>query len=871
MSAIDWSRVSEVFGDALELPADQRDGFVAARCAGRPDDLEAVKRLLAADQAADAGFPGSLHPAALEAAALILEDAPKQIGPWRLVREIGEGGMGQVFLAERTDGQFDQRVAIKLLKRGMDSHAILARFLRERRILAGLDHPNIARLLDGGIADDGRPYFVMEHVDGQTIIRYADDRRLSVDERLDLFQQVCLALEYAHRNLVVHRDLKPSNILVTSDGRPKLLDFGIAKLLTATTGENRTDTLTEAGARPMTPEYAAPEQFAGGPISTSTDVYGLGVVLHELLAGNRPLRMAAAANAGEEPSSRAVALSAITASAAAARSTDVSRLQRALAGDLETIVTTALRPQPERRYPSVGALREDIRRHQQRLPIKARPDTVGYRASRFIGRNRIGVAAGAAMALLLVAFLVTTTRQSRALEVERDRARAEAEAAEQVSDFLVGIFEVADPMMSGAGDSVRARELLDRGAERMARDLEGQPDLQARMLSVIGQAYGNLARGDLAEPLLVQAVELQRAGPDGTPRPGYVASLLQLGRARSTGGNYADARALYQQALSEQQLVDPSDPLMGEVLLELAGTYHMMGMADSAEMQITRIMALLGDGSPTTFRSSPELLQQLTLVLTYSKDWGRLDSVHAGAVRAARALPRKEGGANPVAVAYADWAVTKRRQGELEAADSMFMLALELYRSGGEGSAAEGRVLTEVAALALQRGQLDRADTTYRNAVRMLEARLGPDHTLVGAAVSGWAELHRISGRYDEAVALYQRALGSYRKRSSNLSYVPVVEWRLAQALTQAGRTDEALAMFERSIAGHEERFPPNYILTANVRRDYASALMVAGRGREAVAPLELAVPVLARRWGEQDDRVTSARELLATARAGLR
>lgn len=857
MSDIDWTRVSEVFGDALELPPDQRDEFVAACCAGQPDNLEAVMRLLAADRAADPGFPGALGPAALEAAALIVDDAPKQLGPWQLVREIGEGGMGQVFLAERSDGQFDQRVAIKLLKRGMDSHAILARFLRERRILAGLDHPNIARLMDGGIAEDGRPYFVMEHVDGQTIIRYADARRLSVDERLDLFQQVCLALEYAHRNLVVHRDLKPSNILVTSDGRPKLLDFGIAKLLTATTGEGGTDTLTEAGARPMTPEYAAPEQFSGGPISTSTDVYGLGVVLHELLTGSRPPRTSAAAE--------------LTPSAAAARSTDVSRLRRALAGDLATIVATALRAEPERRYPSVGALREDLRRHQQRRPIKAHPDTVGYRVSRFIGRNRIGVAAGTAMVLLLLAFLGTTMRQSRALEVERDRARQEAAAAEQVSDFLVGIFEVADPMKTGTGDSIRARELLDRGAERMAQDLDGQPELQARMLTLIGEAYHNLTRGDLAEPLLVRAVALQSSGDGGVPRPGYVASLRQLARVRASQGDYPSVRELLQQALMAQQAIDPSDPLTGELLLELAGSYHMLGQGDSAEAQVAKVMALLGDGSPTAFRGSPELLRQLTRVLSYSEDWARLDRVHAGAVRAAQAQDRDGGGSGMVAEAYTDWAATKRRQGALEAADSLLLLALEVYAARGDRSAAEGRALDKLAAVAQLRGQPDRADSLYRAAVRMLEDRLGPDHGLVNATVGGWAELHRKSGRYDEAIALYRRMLDSYRKQASNPAHIPVLEGRLAQALGQSGRLDEALAMFERSIAGHEARYPPDYILTARVRRDYASALMDAGRHREAVAPLELAVPVLARRWGEQDERVTSARGLLAAARAGGR
>lgn len=857
MSPIDWSRVSEIFGDALELPLDERDAFAASRCAGRPEELEAVRRLLAADQAADPGFPGSLDPSALEAAALMLDDAPKQIGPWRLVREIGEGGMGQVFLAERADGQFDQRVAIKLLKRGMDSRAILGRFLRERRILAGLDHPNIARLLDGGIADDGRPYFVMEHVDGQTIIRYSDDHRLSINDRLALFQQVCLALEYAHRNLVVHRDLKPSNIVVTGDGRPKLLDFGIAKLLTATTGEEGADTLTEAGARPMTPEYAAPEQFAGGPISTSTDVYGLGVVLHELLTGSRSPRTSAPVE--------------LTTSIAEARSTDVSRLRRTLAGDLETIVATALRMEPERRYPSVGALREDIGRLQQRRPIKARPDTMRYRISRFIGRNRIGVAAGAAMALLLVAFLVTTMRQARALEVERDRARQEAEAAEQVSDFLVGIFEVADPMKTGTGDSIRARELLDRGAERMAQDLGGQPELQARMLTLIGEAYHNLTRGDLAEPLLVRAVALQRGGQGGVPRPGYVASLRQLARVRAGRGDYRAVRELLRQALTAQQAIDPSDPLTGELLLELAGSYHMLGQGDSAEAQVAKVMALLGDGSPTTFRSSPELLQQLTRVLSYSEDWARLDRVHAGAVRAARAQAREGDGTEAVAVAYSDWAATKRRQGSLEAADSLLLLALEVYAARGDRSAAEGRALNQLAAVAQLRGQPARADSLYRAAVRMLEERLGPDHGLVNATLGGWAELHRKSGRYDEAIALYRRMLDSYQRQASNPAHIPVLQGRLAQALGQSGRLDEALAMFERSIAGHKERYPPDYILTARVRRDYALALMDAGRHREAVAPLELAVPVLAQRWGEQDERVVTARELLATARAGIR
>ena len=269
MTALDWSRVADIYADALELPPERRAAFVDTQCVGQAEMLAAVQRLLIAGTEAAPSFLASIDRDLLGA---VVDDAATsldRIGPWRVVREIGRGGMGQVLLAERADGQYDQQVAIKLLKRGMDSDAILSRFLRERRILAALDHPNIARLIDGGIAGDGRPYFVMEYVDGQSITAFADARRLTVEARLTLFRCVCLAVEYAHRNLVVHRDLKPSNILVTADGRPKLLDFGIAKLLSAPDDHVETSTLTAVGGRLLTPDYAAPEQFHGGAITTA--------------------------------------------------------------------------------------------------------------------------------------------------------------------------------------------------------------------------------------------------------------------------------------------------------------------------------------------------------------------------------------------------------------------------------------------------------------------------------------------------------------------------------------------------------------------------------------------------------------------------
>jgi tetratricopeptide (TPR) repeat protein/tRNA A-37 threonylcarbamoyl transferase component Bud32 len=833
-----------------------------------------VERLLSAERAAHPAFPGSIDPEVLAAAAVTVGAVPARVGPWRLVREIGRGGMGQVFLAERSDGQYQQRAAVKLLKRGIDSEAIVARFLRERQILAGLDHPNVARLLDGGIAEDGRPYFVMEHVDGQPITRFADDRRLPIDDRLDLFRTVCLALEYAHRNLVVHRDLKPSNILVTTDGRPKLLDFGIAKLLSGSDGDGGEPSLTDAGARLMTPEYAAPEQFRGGPITTSTDVFGLGAVLYELLAGRRPHGRYSSTDLDprsrdEEPPPLSAAASEVAGETAAARSTDAIRLRRRLAGDLETIVATALRTSPERRYSSVGDLREDIRRHQERIPVKARPDTLGYRVSRFVGRYRMGVAVTAAVALLLAAFGVTAMLQARALEVERDRARQEAAAAQQVADFLVAVFEVADPMRGGLGDSTRARTLLDRGAERITADLAGQPELEARMLGVIGRAYDNLGRSDLAEPMILRAMDLQRAEPAGEASPAFIAGLRQLAAVRSKRGNYAGAREAIRQAIGVQARTTPGDSTMLDLLMELSDAFHMDGRLDSANAVVARVVARFDSIPPEDVRGSRGVLRRMVAVLGYSDDWERLDTLNTWRVEAEGAVEGVR--SESVAVALTDWAAVRKRRGDLPGADSMLTAALDIYRERGLQTIPAGRTLINLAELSAERGVLARADSLYRSAIDLLRLGLGEDHMMVAVARGGWAGLLHRTGRYDEAVASYQLVLAPYRKRSATLAYVPVAEWRMAEVLRKGGRLDESAAAFARALRGHEERFPPGYLFTAWVRLDYARLLVSRGRSREADSMLKLALPVLVKRWGEQDSRVIEARDLLAAAQEGTR
>ena len=475
-----FRRVDTIFDAALDLPPDEQTAFIDRECgddeALRAEVLELVRAYHQADSLLDAPAARVAAPL-LDASAALAGPVPERIGAFRVVREIGRGGMGRVFLGERADGEFEQRVAIKLIQHG--TPGVLRRFIEERRILALLEHPGIARLVDGGLTPSGLPYFAMELVEGEPIDRYCERRGLTLDQRLELFGRVCEAVAYAHRRLVIHRDLKPSNILVTADGQVKLLDFGIAKLLGPAPADE-TRTFLSA----MTPEFAAPEQIRGAAVSTATDVYALGVLLYLLLTGERPYDLRGKSPAEIErivcddppprPSTQAPA-----------------RRRRALRGDLDLIVMTALQKAERRRYQSPAALAEDLERFRRGEAILARPDSAGYRLGKFVGRHRVAVGLPA----LLVAALAGAAGREGVL---RGRAEAEARKAREVEQFLVGVFDVADPngLETPDGGSVTARELLDRGARRIDSSLAGQPEVQAELRSVLGRVYTNLGLYD---------------------------------------------------------------------------------------------------------------------------------------------------------------------------------------------------------------------------------------------------------------------------------------------------------------------------------------------------------------------------------------
>jgi serine/threonine-protein kinase len=609
-----WNQVKSILDGALEAQPAERTAFVAVACGNDGGLREEVESLLAFEAGSErfieepifGRFSGRLEGLA----------EGQRVGPYQVVREIGRGGMGAVYLAVRADTEYDKQVALKVVGYGA-AEQIARRFRAERQILAHLDHPNIAKLLDGGTTEDGRPYFVMEHVEGRPIDEFCAAGSLPVDERLALFREVCAAVHFAHQNLVVHRDLKPSNILVTADGIPKLLDFGIAKLLDP---EAHDSALSELGLRPMTVQYASPEQVQGEAITTASDVYSLGVLLHVLLTGRSPY--------GTAVDDRKALEKAICEGARVKPSETVERRDEArrLAGDLDTIVLRAMDPEPGRRYASAEQLAADVQRHLDGLPVLARKDTPGYRLGKFVRRHKAGVTAAAAGVFLILGFSATVTLLWKKVERERDRAEA-------VSGFLEELFAIPEPSRS-RGRPITAREVLDRGRQQIAGNLQTEPETRAALLETMGRVYRRLGlleparellgeslrvrrealgedhlevasslqnlalvllqmdRGQEAEPLLREALAIRnRHGATATPE--YAAGINDLAALLEGRGEHAAAEDLYEEALAlKRRLLGAEHEDVARGLNNLAQVRHAQGHLAEAEPLYWQALAM---------------------------------------------------------------------------------------------------------------------------------------------------------------------------------------------------------------------------------------------------------------------------------------
>jgi serine/threonine-protein kinase len=780
-------------------------------------------------------------------------------GRWRTTALLGAGGMGEVYAAERVEGHYEQRGALKLLRLGMDSEEILRRFLRERQILARLEHPNIARLLDGGLAEDGRPYFVLERVAGQPITEWCEERELGLVARLRLVATCCDAVEVAHRSLVVHRDLKPSNILVSEAGEVKLLDFGIAKLLGA---DDETSDLTRAGGHVLTPAYAAPEQILGGVVTTATDVYGLGVVLYELVTGELPhdRRTTSAAELASRVGQETVPRPSAAIGRRRGRGTGASwrhRVARGLVGDLDTIVLKALHRDPQRRYASAAALGEDLRRLLAGKPVAARPDRLGYRARRFVARHWLGVGAAALVLLSLLAGLGIALVQAR-------EARAQARRAEQAQGFLKSVFLQADPDRA-KGARLTARDLLDRGVARVEADLAGEPELQAEMLTLLGEVYEQLAVHPEALVLHERALAIREARLEEDD-PELAASYRRLGRARHRAAQYAQARPLLERALAlDERRGDPV--AVAATLNDLGLLERAEGDLESARRRHARAMELASLHGPV---DSPELgkyVNNLALV-AWRQQRHRLA---ARLFERALAIHRKNEGelSSLVAGTEDNLAMVLNQLGEQEAARRHNERALSIFErlhSGPHPSIA--MTLNSAGYLAARRGDGPAAVAYYERALAAYELAMGPDHPDVAHPLRNLGLQRAADGDPAAALALYERAL-ALRLKAYGAEHRDVASSLLDVAAAQRamGQLAEAESTLRRSLDTYRRTAGPEDASTALALLGLGEVLALRGRPAEAEPLLREAVRIRRAALPAGDARIAAAETALAEVR----
>jgi|CXWL01.1.fsa_nt_gi non-specific serine/threonine protein kinase/serine/threonine-protein kinase len=590
MDAKTWAQIKEIFSHAVGLAEAERSAYLDQACI---DDSELRREIEALLRSNDEVENFIEEPAFTVANALPTDDEPtvdKVIGHYRIVREIGRGGMGTVFLANRDDGEFQQEVAIKVVSSAFLGRESLDRFRQERQILAGLTHPNIAHLLDGGVTDDGLSYLVMEYVEGESLIKHADDHNLSIDERLQVFLKICRAFAYAHGNLIVHRDIKPSNILVTPDGEPKLLDFGLAKILDI----EKDHILTASNFRALTPAYASPEQIRGETITTASDIYSLGVVLYELLSGSRPFNYdsltfekmieIASGSEPEKPSSKVRKMDDVGPQRMKAK------LRQSLRGDIDNIVLMAMRPEPERRYRSVEQFADDIERHLMGLPITATDDTLAYRSSKFIRRHWIGVMSVVAIGLILIAGIITTAWQAR--EAQQQRVRAErrfAEVRQLANSFM---FEIHDSVEKLPGSTPTRNLLVTRALaylDSLSIEATDDPSLQRELATAyekVGDIQGNPYVGNLGDTegalasyrkAIAIRESLNITKPDLETETEFGKSYRSLGDILEQKGDIDGSIDAYQRSLAIFERLDKAKPNDTFILDELARAHEALG------------------------------------------------------------------------------------------------------------------------------------------------------------------------------------------------------------------------------------------------------------------------------------------------------
>jgi len=843
-----WRQIEEVFQRALDCAPENRVAILDAACGHDAELRREVESLLASHENSEPTVPSAFHEAlgVLEHRASQL-DGEKRFGPYRILRTIGRGGMGSVYLGARADDAYQKLVAIKVIRLGLDTDEMIPRFRSECQILATLEHPNITRLLDAGTTDDGLPYFVMEYIEGEPIDEYCDARKLNISERLKLFQGVCAAVRYAHQNLVIHRDIKPGNVLVTKEGVPRLLDFGIAKVLAP--GVAPADrTLTSL--RPLTLEYASPEQVRGLAITTASDVYSLGVLLYKLLAGHRPYRLATSdvanlerAICDEEPERpSAIVMREDTGreedkarvtpdSVSQTREGTPDRLRRRLEGDLDNIVLMALRKELQRRYASAEQFSEDISRHLGNLPVLARPDTPAYRTGKFVARHKAGVAAGALLIATMAAGIAATAWQARVAAAESKRSQIEAAKAQRINSFLQDMLSFSSPAFGSSNPQknpdAKVSEVVEQAARRADAELQDQPEVLAEMQRTIGGLYYAQGRDDQAEQILRKSLAgyTRLYGADSHETVEAANLLANVLRRK---GKDTEAEALFLKDIEIERHAAQQGKLDAGTMAHVLGDYGSM-------------LDQKGDKGAEGY---------LREALQYASKLSGKDRAY-------------------VAMIYNDLGDVAYRRGDLDESERLGRAALDEYRRLPAGNYVEmAGTLSNVGAILIRKGKYSEAEPFVRESLELRRKLLGNAHQDTAMRLFRVSDLLYKKGDYPgaesaarESVEVFNRA---FAKPTDGVYFAnPLME--LGLILDATGRYRDAEVYLRQALEIRTRLLPGGSQLIGTTEGALGECLTMQKRYGAAEPLLLDSYRIMKTTTNEQDQRrIEAAKRLIA-------
>ncbi len=857
MDVEQWNKAKSIFAAALECHPGAREAFLRDAC-GQDDALRLeVESLISAYKTAD-GLSSPAWPDPSGADATV---EGRQIGPYRLVRKLGQGGMGQVWLAEQTV-PVRRQVALKLVRVGLFDEAVLQRFQAERQSLAMMDHPAIAKVFDAGATPDGQPYLVMEYVQGSPITDYCNQRTLTIRGRLELMLAACEGVQHAHQKAIIHRDLKPANLLVVDvDGRPtpRIIDFGLAKPATPPPGDQAT--FTRVGTFVGTPGYMSPEQGDPGTddVDTRTDVYSLGAVLYELLTGTlpfepdrkRPLDEVLRQLREEDPPRPSARVGPTSSAAAAERGTDPGALARQLRGDLDAITMKALERDRSRRYGSPAELAEDLRRHLLNQAVVARPPSRGYRLGKYVRRHRLGVAGAAVIATLLTASAIVQAVQLQRITRERDRAN-------RITDFMTSMFRVSDPS-EARGNSVTAREILDRASNDVEIGLAKDPWLQAQMMDVMGSVYSSLGLHSRARPLLERSVQIWRrtAGADS---PNELASKHNLADTLGRQGRYAEAERLERETLeASRRVLGPSDAATLRSMASLAITVENEGRLQEAERLDRDAIELagrsLGPEHPDTLRP----MNSLGNVLRRQARFAEAEQYHSRVLALRRRLLGRE---HPLTViSMQGLAGDFRGEGRFAEAEELDRQTVEIRRRVfGEEHQQTLSARLELARDIGRQGRYAEAEQLNRQSLEIARRTLGPEHPDTVSLMINLALYLQQQGRHSESAAINRTAIEIDRRvlgPAHPYTLAPMIN--LAVDLTAEGKLREAEALARETLDLSGRSLGPEHPNTINDMRVLFACLFRERRYVEADALERQVVDVARRVFGASDARTADA------------